>query len=33
LHDRLQINTHWLEDDEIDVILRRLNEELDARVD
>jgi L-seryl-tRNA(Ser) seleniumtransferase len=31
LRDRLQINTHWLEDDEIEPILRRLNEELDAR--
>ena len=31
LRDRLQINTHWLEDDEIDVVLRRLNEELDSR--
>jgi L-seryl-tRNA(Ser) seleniumtransferase len=31
LRDRLQINTHWLEDDQIDVILQRLNEELDAR--
>lgn len=31
LRDRLQINTHWLEDDQIDVILRRLTEELDAR--
>jgi D-glucosaminate-6-phosphate ammonia-lyase len=31
LRDRLQINTQWLEDDQIDVILRRLTEELDAR--
>jgi L-seryl-tRNA(Ser) seleniumtransferase len=31
LRDRLQINTHWLRDEEIDIILRRLNEELDAR--
>lgn len=30
LPDRLQINTHWLEDDQIDIILHRLNEELDA---
>lgn len=30
LRDRIQINTHWLEDDQIDVIIRRLNEELDA---
>jgi L-seryl-tRNA(Ser) seleniumtransferase len=32
LRDRVQINTHWLEDDQIEVIIRRLNEELDARV-
>jgi D-glucosaminate-6-phosphate ammonia-lyase len=31
LRDRLQINTHWLEDDQIDLVLWRLNEELDAR--
>ncbi|MCO5222129.1 MAG: aminotransferase class V-fold PLP-dependent enzyme [Thermomicrobiales bacterium] len=31
LRDRLQINTHWLEDDQIDPIIRRLTEELDAR--
>lgn len=31
LRDRLQINTHWLCDDEIEVILARLAEELDAR--
>jgi L-seryl-tRNA(Ser) seleniumtransferase len=31
LRDRLQINTHWLKDDQIDVIIHRLNEELDAR--
>ncbi len=30
LRDRLQINTHWLEDDQIDVIIRRLGEELDS---
>jgi L-seryl-tRNA(Ser) seleniumtransferase len=30
LRDRLQINTHWLEDDEIEVIIQRLNEELDT---
>lgn len=33
LRDRLQINTHWLEDDQIDVILQRLTAELDARID
>ena len=31
LRDRLQINTHWLEDDQIDIILQRLGEELDGR--
>ena len=30
LRDRIQINTHWLEDDQIDPIIRRLIEELDA---
>ena len=31
LRDRLQINTHWLEDDQIAPIIRRLTAELDAR--
>lgn len=31
LRDFLQINTHWLEDDQIDPIIRRLNEAFDAR--
>jgi len=31
LRDRLQINTHWLEDDQIGPLIRRLTAELDAR--
>ena len=30
LSDRLQINTHWLEDDQIDTIIQRLNQVLDS---
>lgn len=32
LRDCLQINTHWLEDDQIDPLIRRLNDALDSRL-